>query len=136
VGQILDLELLGRRFERPDGFELAGYWRRYLSDFESRRHQGSAELRLSPSGVERLAHLMDPAVSAAAERNAVPDRDGWVRTRIPIETSEHALGELLRLGAEVEVLAPPELRRSLAAVGAALVRVYGAERAGDMRSGV
>jgi len=136
VAQILDVELVGRRFERPDGFELAAYWRCYLADFEMRRHRGSAELRLSPRGAERLAHLMDPAVAAAAERNAVPDGDGWVRTRIPIETSEHALGELLRLGADVEVLGPLELRRRMVTVAAALVRVYGAEPAGDMRSGV
>src|SRR5215475_1668447 len=136
VAQILDVELVGRRFERPDGFELAAYWRCYLADFEVRRHRGSAELRLSTRGAERLAHLMDPAVAAAAERNAVPDGDGWVRTRIPIETSEHALGELLRLGADVEVLGPPELRRRMVTVAAALVRVYGAEPAGDMRSGV
>jgi predicted DNA-binding transcriptional regulator YafY len=135
VAQVLDLEVLATGFERPEGFELAAYWRRYLADFEERRHRGAAEVRLSPRGVERLAHLMNPVVAAAAERNAMPDCDGWVRTCIPIETVQHALGELLRLGADVEVLAPLELRRRIAAVAAAMTRVYGGEPVGDMRSG-
>jgi predicted DNA-binding transcriptional regulator YafY len=135
VAQILDLEVLTARFERPEGFELAAYWRRYLADFEVRRHRGLADVRLSPRGAERLAQLMDPAVAAAAKRCAVADRDGWVRTWIPIESSEHALAELLRLGADVEVLAPLELRQRVATVAAAMVRVYAPEPAGDMRSG-
>jgi predicted DNA-binding transcriptional regulator YafY len=60
----------------------------------------------------------------------VADHDGWVRTRVPIEKSEHALAEMLRLGAEVEVLTPPELRRRIATVAAAMVRVYEAEPRG------
>ena len=135
VAQVLDAEVLATRFERPRGFELAAYWRRYLADFDVRRHRGVAELRLSPRGVQRLAQLMDPVVGAAAARNAVADCDGWVRTCIPIETIEHAVGELLRLGADVEVLAPVEVRRHIAAAAAAMVRVYEAEPAGDMRSG-
>jgi predicted DNA-binding transcriptional regulator YafY len=130
VAQILDLERLTTRFDRPDGFELAAYWRRYLAEFEARRYRGYADVRLSPRGVERLAQLMDPAVVAAMERNAVADHDGWVRTRVPIEKSEHALAEMLRLGAEVEVLTPPELRRRIATVAAAMVRVYEAEPRG------
>jgi predicted DNA-binding transcriptional regulator YafY len=135
VAQILDAEPLATRFERPDGFRLAAYWQRYLAEFEVRRQRGLADVRLSSRGLERLAHLTDPAVVAAAKRNAVADRDGWVRTRIPIETSEHAVGELLRLGADVEVLAPLELRRRMATVAAAMVRLYEGEPAGDMRSG-
>jgi predicted DNA-binding transcriptional regulator YafY len=65
----------------------------------------------------------------------VADCDGWVRTCIPIETIEHAVSELLRLGADVEVLAPVEVRRRIATAAAAMARVYGAEPAGDMRSG-
>jgi predicted DNA-binding transcriptional regulator YafY len=135
VAQILDVEPLATRFERPDGFDLGAYWCGYLADFDVRRHRAIAEVRLSPHGAERLAHLMDQAVGAAAERHGEPDADGWVRTRIPIETIEHAMSELLRLGADVEVLAPLELRRRIAEVGAALVRVYQTGPAGDMRSG-
>lgn len=135
VAQILDLAVLATGFERPDGFELTAYWQRNLADFEARRHRGTAEVRLSPRGVERLAHVTDAAVSAAAERHAVADRDGCVRTRIPIETTEHALEELLRLGADVEVLAPLALRLRIAAVAAAMAGVYGGGAAGDMRSG-
>jgi predicted DNA-binding transcriptional regulator YafY len=124
VAQILDLEVLERRFDRPDQFDLAEHWRAYVADFEVRRHRGEAVVRLSPRGLERLAEL-DPAVSAGARRTAgQPEADGWVRARLPVETVEHAVGELLRLGPEVEVLAPPQLRARLADAVARLSELY------------
>ena len=128
VAQILELDVLDQGFARPDGFDLARHWRAYVEDFQSRRHRDCAVVRLSPRGAERLSALLDPAVASAAEQTAEPDRDGWVRARIPIESLDHAASELLRLGAEVEVLAPPELRQRLSQVAAELASVYRVER--------
>ncbi|MFC7583025.1 helix-turn-helix transcriptional regulator [Nonomuraea antimicrobica] len=68
VSQILDLHVLPEGFTRPEGFDLAAYWRDYLAEFETRLRWGEAEVRLSPRGVERLADLMTPGVVAAARR--------------------------------------------------------------------
>ena len=54
-----------------------------------------------------------------------PDADGWVELTVPIESVAHAHGELLRFGADLEVLAPPELRARVAATAASLVARYG-----------
>ncbi|MFC7583024.1 WYL domain-containing protein [Nonomuraea antimicrobica] len=43
---------------------------------------------------------------------------------MPIESIEHAVGELLRLGTDAEVLAPAELRERLAATTYALAERY------------
>jgi predicted DNA-binding transcriptional regulator YafY len=112
VSQILRVTMLDQAFERPAGFALAAYWRAYLDEFEARRHQGCAVVRLSRRGV---AALSDPAVRRAVEDSAgAPDRDGWVTATIPIESVEHATGQVLRLGAQAEVLSPPELRARIA----------------------
>jgi predicted DNA-binding transcriptional regulator YafY len=39
-----------------------------------------------------------------------PDAAGWLITEVPIESIRHGHAELLRLGADAEVLGPPELR--------------------------
>ncbi|MEV4013249.1 YafY family protein [Nonomuraea angiospora] len=125
VSQILDLHPLPEGFTRPDGFDLAAYWQGYLAEFEARLRRGEAVLRLSPRGVERVPDLMTPGVVAAARESAQPpDEEGWTRVTVPIESIEHALAEFLRLGTDVEVLAPAELRDRMAATATELAARY------------
>ncbi|WP_431910229.1 helix-turn-helix transcriptional regulator [Nonomuraea jabiensis] len=125
VSQILDLHPLPEGFTRPDGFDLAAYWQGYLAEFEARLRRGEAVLRLSPRGVERVPDLMTPGVVAAVRESAQPpDEEGWTRVTVPIESIEHALAEFLRLGTDVEVLAPAELRDLMAATAAELAARY------------
>ncbi|MFI6816585.1 helix-turn-helix transcriptional regulator [Nonomuraea sp. NPDC050328] len=129
VWMIQDLHPLDEHFTRPADFDLAGYWRGYLTAFAARLHQGEAVVRLSPRGLERLGSLITPGMETAARESAgEPDADGWVTAVVPIEGVDVALGEFLRLGGEVEVVRPVELRRRLAEVAAALTRFYGEER--------
>ncbi|GIH05015.1 transcriptional regulator [Rhizocola hellebori] len=114
VSEILELHPLGEGFTRPEGFVLQDYWQSYLDEFEARRIQGKVVIRLSPKGLRRLHDLMGQAVARQATENAgPPDSDGWVTTTIPIEGTEHARGELLRLGAEAVVEEPEELRQMI-----------------------
>jgi predicted DNA-binding transcriptional regulator YafY len=125
VAQMRRVTVTPEGFRRPDGFDLAAHWSAHLADFEARRFTGSATIRLSPQIRERLPDLADPAVvRAVAETAAEPGADGWVEATIPIESHRHACQELLRLGADVEVVAPPELRGMLAATVRALAARY------------
>jgi predicted DNA-binding transcriptional regulator YafY len=111
VSSILSLEASTSTFTRPADFDLAGYWQSYVDDFQDRRHRGEARIRLSPGGVSRLPDCMPTAtVRAMEETRTEPDEHGWIEATIPIESFGHAVGELLRLGVDVEVLAPVELR--------------------------
>jgi hypothetical protein len=49
---------------------------------------------------------------------------------VPIESVKHGHIELLKLGADVEVLWPPELRERFAATARALADLYGEPAAG------
>ena len=125
VAQMRQVVVTAEGFRRPDGFDLAAHWSTYLADFEARRFTGTATVRLSPQGRDRLVDLADPAVlRAVAETATEPDADGLVEATIPIESLRHACQELLRLGADVEVLTPPELRRMLAGTVRALADRY------------
>ncbi|MES9507711.1 YafY family protein [Streptomyces sp. NPDC000609] len=125
ISRVVSLHVLDERFERPEGFDLADHWQNYLRFFDTRRQQGEATLRLSPGAFHRLPHLWESAMADAAQRTATrPDADGWVRVTIPIESVEQALPELLRLGADAEILAPAGLRAHMARTLDALTRVY------------
>lgn len=125
VNQILRLRVTDDTFERPEGFDLAGHWREHLAGFRSRLFQGHAVIRLSPDGRERLRETMSSAVVTAVDDTAEgPDAEGWVRATVPIESLTHAHSEFLKLGAEVEILEPAELRRKLGDTAAALAALY------------
>jgi predicted DNA-binding transcriptional regulator YafY len=126
VNQIRELTPLPGTFDWPDGFDLATYWRQHVDEFRSRLYRGEAVVRVSPHGVEKLFHFLGERVGTPAARGE-PQPDGWVLARIPIETEEHAAQELLRLGAEVEVIEPPSLRTRLAEIVAALAAHYDIE---------
>lgn len=126
VSQIVDLVELDRPFDRPAGFDLASFWTAHVLDFRDRLYQGEATIRLSQAGRERLPELLGRPVADAVSATATePGADGWTTSVIPIESIGHAHGELLRLGAEVEVLAPAELRDRLRLTAAALAARYG-----------
>ena len=112
-------------FERDPGFDLAGYWRQASDDFVARLQKGWARLRVRADRIDRLKLIS----AAVAQRLEVlpgdPGPDGWREVRIPIESIEHATRELLRFGANVEVLDPPELRASLARAATEMVYLYG-----------
>ncbi|MFD2349897.1 helix-turn-helix transcriptional regulator [Nonomuraea ferruginea] len=125
VSQILELHPLPGRITRPAGFDLAAHWQGYLAEFEARLRRGEAVVRLSPSGLERLRDLMTPGVVAAAKETAQPpDEEGWITVTLPIESVGHAVAEFLRLGADAEVVSPPELRERVADTAERIVRRY------------
>jgi predicted DNA-binding transcriptional regulator YafY len=125
VSQILDLQVTDDPFTRPGDFDLAAFWRAHLADFRARLIQGHAVVRLSPPGRERLTETMSAQVADAVETTASPpDAEGWVTATVPIESLTHAHGELLRLGAECEVLEPPALRARLTTTAQALNALY------------
>ena len=114
----------GAAFKRPPRFDLAAHWAQSIQRFEAGLYTATAKLRASELGLKRLRELSD-AVAKAVDRTAgKPDKKGWRRVEIPIESVEHASEELTRLGAECEVVLPLELRRNLALVVRALSTLY------------
>lgn len=124
VSAMRSLRPLAQPVRRPRGFVLAAHWPRAVAEFEARLHAGQATVRLSPEGLAIL-RAVQPAAAAGAERcarPAGPRHPGWVEAELPIETEAYAARQLLRLGTEVEVLAPATLRAAVAAEAAAVAR--------------
>ncbi|MER5334326.1 WYL domain-containing protein [Micromonospora sp. NPDC002717] len=125
VAAVLALTVLDERFDRPDGFDLARCWQEHADRYERGVYRDEARVRMTTAALELAAHVLPPAMSRAARAGASePDPAGWVHTTVPIESVKHGHVELLKLGAQVEVLAPAELRDRLAATAHALAALY------------
>ncbi|MEV5900955.1 YafY family protein [Streptomyces sp. NPDC052127] len=122
VDQILELTASDEVFTRPDGFDLAAHWTAYQQGFRERLYGDGAEavVRLAPGVTLARAVRLDAPAAA----------DDWTVARVPIESVEHAHAEFLRLGADIEVLQPPELRERIARTVSELAAVYGNSPAG------
>jgi predicted DNA-binding transcriptional regulator YafY len=127
VSQIQALAPRAETFEWPAGFDLAAYWRAHVEEFRRALRTADAVIRIAPAAVERVARLLGRPTADAVAAGAA-DPDGWLRATVPIESEPHACQEFLRLGADLEVLAPASLRDRLADTAAQLAAIYGVDR--------
>ena len=127
ISRILDVDVLSPPFDRVEGFDLASHWNSYLDNFDRRRHRDTAILRLSREGFDRLPHLLERATVLVARQTAVgPDASGWTEVEIPVESLKAAVPELLKFGADAEIIAPEELRKEIIQTVRAMNRIYDA----------
>jgi predicted DNA-binding transcriptional regulator YafY len=125
AANIYDAEICDETFVRPKGFDLAAHWERSVREYETNVYHDYADVRLSPVGLKRLS-LLGPYVTSEASKTAgKPDRKGWVRCRVPIESIDFGVRELLRLGDQVVVLGPAHLRMELAQTAARIAELHG-----------
>lgn len=125
VSRVRSAELRDEPVRRPEGFDLAAYWQASAEEFARSmlRHDVVARIRVERLGMLRF--LGDPVAGDRAIASAgEPDAEGWVQVIIPTEAYDYAHDELLRLGPDVEVLSPPELRARLAATIRAMATLY------------
>jgi len=124
VDQIVAATACDCRFTAEPGFELASYWHAYLAEFHRQLYTGHAVIRLSGAAVQRMRHLLSDAATTAVQNAGTTDADGWVRARVPIESADQALADFLRLGADIEILEPAELRDQAARTIRAMAALY------------
>jgi predicted DNA-binding transcriptional regulator YafY len=111
-------------FVRPRRFDLAAHWATSTQRFEEGVYRGFATLRVSPLGLAAVRRF-SAVVAQSADRTAEePDPSGWRTVTIPIESTPHATRELLKLGAECEVLEPIELRDAMRRDAERLLALY------------
>jgi predicted DNA-binding transcriptional regulator YafY len=113
-------------FKRDPSFDLEKFWAEWSARFEASLDSVTVEVRVSPELESYVERLGDPVRRPPAARSATPDGDGWYRRTLVFEKLLYARSALLGLGAGVEVLAPAELRDSLANEARAIAARYGA----------
>ena len=125
VDRVTAAEPAGETFERDPAFDLPAFWAGRAAEFVRRMLRDTIAVRLSPYGLRRLRQVAEPvAVQEATAAAGEPDPDGWVRTRLPVESLDVAYTYMLALGPEVEVLEPAELRTRLAEAAGRMGALY------------
>ena len=125
VSNILAATALATPVRRPARFDLPGYWAQSIQRFESGIYTGEAALLATPAGLKGLRLLSSAVARAVASAPPSRRKDGRVAVTIPIESVEHACGQLMRLSPQVEVLRPAALRRALVERVRGTARLYG-----------
>jgi predicted DNA-binding transcriptional regulator YafY len=129
AANIYDAEICDETFTRPKQFDLVAHWEKSVQEYEASVYHDYADVRLSPIGLKRLS-LLGPYVTREASRTAGrPDRKGWIRCRLPIESLDFGVRELLRLGDQMVVLGPAHLREALAQTAERISKLHASQTA-------
>ncbi len=125
VSNILAAHMLTTAVRRPATFDLPGYWAQSIQRFEASLYTGKATVLATPTGLKGLRMLSSAVARAVAAAAPSRRKDGRVAVHMPIESVEHACGQLMRLSPQVEVLQPAALRRALVQRVQATAQLYG-----------
>ncbi len=125
LSQIQALGPTGETFSRPRDFDLPAYWVEATRKFERDIYVGTARVRASERGRRKLRELSDTVRNAVDALTLIPDAEGWAEFDVPIEEVGWASFEFIKLGDDVEVLGPPELRARVVGNVEKMARLYG-----------
>ena len=121
---IIAMLVLDEHFQRPRDFDLSAYWAETTVQFEKDIYVGSARVRATELGLKRLKEISQTVKDAVEAAAPVPDETGWAELTVPIEEIGWATREMRRVGSEIVVLEPPELRARIAAEARKMAALY------------
>jgi predicted DNA-binding transcriptional regulator YafY len=114
VSRIMDAELTGSQFDRPQDFDLAAYWQTWRDQFEARQNSLTVTLRVPPQSGPLLALVFGEGIVNSLLASSPPeDAAGYATISLTFDSVETACRQLLGLGTAVEVIGPTELRQML-----------------------
>lgn len=131
LAAISEVEPSGRRFAIPVDFDLVSEWRTRIAAFEASLQRQSARIRVWPGADDRLYRL--GAAIRDRVQSALREADGTRIATVPIESIDHAAGQLLEFADLIEVLDPPALRAAIADRARDVIALYAAPQAQSRR---
>lgn len=123
VDRIMAVGLSDDRFERAPDFDLVAYWDAWCRRTEERRPDYPVTLRVAVRHLDWLSAQLGESMGSAA-RDGDPQDPSFVTLTLHFQMMEDARRRVLGLGAAVEVLAPRELRASLADYATQIAMLY------------
>jgi predicted DNA-binding transcriptional regulator YafY len=124
VSRFVSAELRPERFERPEAFDVAGFWAESIAAYERELPRVEVTIRIRRDEVAFLTDVVGRRQAESALGSASEEPDGWLRLTLTYEDLDHASGPMLRLGGHAEVLAPEELRALVLEAARGIVRDY------------
>ncbi len=124
VSRVDRIEPTGERFERPPGFDLAGYWAESTAAFERETPRTAVVVRIRAQRQGRLREIVGQRVMDEADLLADDEAPAWVRFRLPLDWPDEIAGRLLALGPDLEIVEPASLRTEIAALAGGVLGRY------------
>ncbi len=124
VAKFKEVRILNETFFKSPDFDLADFWHRNVERYEKDIYRSTAQLCVTEEGLQRMPELGTPVAVAAQESVSGPDAEGNFLISIPIETISQACSDILRLGTECQILAPPELVNEIRQALSDIARFY------------
>jgi predicted DNA-binding transcriptional regulator YafY len=124
ISRILEARVHASRFERDPGFDLASQWAENTAAYEQAAEKVTVTLRVHPRAIVLVHDVLGAAVAETAQYLADHDPEGWQRLRVTLPWPPEVPRRLLGLGAAAEVIAPDDIRTSVAAEARAVAASY------------
>ena len=121
VSRVQELHALSGTFERPKDFDLARYWAEWSEQFEARMYGERITVRMTRAGLDKSRYLLSGYQARVISETAPEPGEEF---GFPTESTRHAVADLLKFGADVEVIAPGELRHEIFETIKAMHDVY------------
>jgi predicted DNA-binding transcriptional regulator YafY len=128
VSRITAVEILDEVVQRPVGFNLASFWKKWTADYEESRPEFSVTARVAPNLLSDLTRYFGDRTAKLApfdQTRAIPDHQGWLTITLAFEDFQTARDRILGLGRAIEVLEPEALRLSVIDFATQIVQFYG-----------
>lgn len=126
VSRFVSVSELLDRFDRPADFEVASFWSEAIAAYERELPRVEVTVRVARDDLPALGEVIGRRHLEAAVAGGTAAEDGTMRLGLTFETIDDALGPLLRLGAQAEVLAPEEMRGRILDAARGIVGRYAA----------
>ena len=100
MSRVREVALLNTTFSRPSNFDLRRYWHTWTQEYEQNLPQYEVTLNVHPGAIKQLGY------HTSARLDEPNDSTSWRELSVTFENPEHALGVLVTIAAQVEVVAP------------------------------
>ena len=125
VSRVRSIKELDVECVRPDDFDLATHWAEASGEFLGSWPTSPVVVRMRADQLRLVRYLQNPnGTEAALDSASEPDAHGWITLTLQFENIEMAGYDLMRLGGDLEVLEPVELRTKMAERAAEMVERY------------
>jgi predicted DNA-binding transcriptional regulator YafY len=118
------VEPTGERFERPPGFDLAGYWAESTAAYERETPRTAVSVRVRTARLGRLRDVVGQRIMDEAEPLSGEEDTGWTRLHLRLDWPDEIAGRLLSLGPDLEILEPAILRAEIEALAGGVIQRY------------
>jgi predicted DNA-binding transcriptional regulator YafY len=122
VSRIKKVTTLEDEFERPVDFDLTRHWNASVASYEAQVPPVDVVVHASDSGMRELRWMMRGY--GRTIKHTAPLDNNWVRCELAFESLGDAYVDIMRLGADVEVLEPADLRERVATAVRAMATLY------------